>query len=96
MTRVRSYRDQRSPALEDAARGTSRRLLRTKRMGGMASTPQNTSKIDFLRMSLPCACRLHGAVHFKWDRRRYNDIHYLAYLGNTTLGGHALHLLYTL
>ena len=34
-------------------------------MGGMASTPQNTSKIDFLRMSLPCACRLYGSSLLK-------------------------------
>ena len=36
-------------------------------MGGMASTPQNTSKIDFLRMSLPCACRLYGSSLLKRD-----------------------------
>ena len=60
-----TYRDQRPPALEDDARGTSRRLLRTKWMGGMASTPQNTSRIDFLRLSLPYACRLYGSSLLK-------------------------------
>ena len=73
-----TYRDQRSPALKDAAHGTSRRLLRTKWMGGMASTPQNTSRIDFLRMSLPYACRLYGSSLLKragegsYHTSRYN------------------------